>query len=232
MPEGEVESSQAPSADIPRVDRAVEPSLATPARIAYPELVTAAHAVCEAHHQVEESLRAGFSNALTYAIEAGRKLAYAKSLVPHGGWGLWVEQNLVGIDARTERLYRQLAEAADAGRFQSGGALPVSSIRQARELIAAAASPPFNAAAGGGPGRAPGPVERDDSRPRQRHKGDPIGQLLDYGEPFALDEVEDLDAADLEVELAGQLQDRYPTHAADWAEWWAERFQEAGRRVR
>ena len=194
------------------------------------DLQTAAHAIREEHRQVEEALREGFSNALTHAIQAGRKLAYARSLVPHGGWGPWVERNLVGIDARTERLYRQLAEAADAGRLQSGNALPVSSIRQARELLTGAASQPTESATSGGPAGNAGPDVRDDGRPRQRHKGDPIGRLLDYREPFGVDE--DLDPEDLEDELVERLRDRYPTHAAEWAEWWAERFKEAGRRVR
>jgi len=71
--------------------------------------------------------------------------------------------------------------------------------------------------------------ERDGDRPLSR-KSDPIGRLLDHGEPFALDE--DLDVEALEDELVEGLLDRYPTHATEWAEWWAERFQEAGRRVR
>jgi hypothetical protein len=112
------------------------------------DLQTAAHAIKDHHVQVEESLRQGLSNALTHAIEAGRKLAYAKSLVPHGGWGPWVEKNLVGIDARTERLYRQLAEAADADRLQSGNALPLSSIRQARELLVRSAAEGAGTASG------------------------------------------------------------------------------------
>jgi hypothetical protein len=108
--------------------------------ITHPYLVTAAPAILESHRQVEESLRAGFSSALAHAIEAGRKLAYAKSLVGHGGWGAWLEQNLADIDSRTERLYRQLAEAADDGRLPTGNAVTTLSIRRARELLAQAAT--------------------------------------------------------------------------------------------
>lgn len=125
------------------------------------DLQTAAHAIKDHHRQVEESLRAGFSGALTHAIEAGRKLAHAKSLVPHGGWGLWIERNLAGIDARTERLYRQLAEASDAGRLGSGNALPVSSIRQARELLMQTAA---GSAGEGSSTAAPGGDEREENR--------------------------------------------------------------------
>ena len=99
------------------------------------ELQTAAHAIRDHHRQVEESLYAGFSSALSHAIEAGRKLTYAKSLISHGSWGPWVEQNLDGIDGRTERLYRQLAEAADDGRLPTGNAITTLSIRHARELL-------------------------------------------------------------------------------------------------
>lgn len=99
------------------------------------ELQTAAHAIRDHHRQVEESLYAGFNSALAHAIEAGRKLAYAKSLVGHGGWGSWVERNLAGIDGRTERLYRQLADAADQGRLPTGNAVTTLSIRKARELL-------------------------------------------------------------------------------------------------
>jgi hypothetical protein len=103
------------------------------------ELQTAAHAIKDHHRQVEESLRAGFSNALSHAIEAGRKLIYAKSLVGHGGWGPWVARNLADIDGRTERLYRQLAEAAADGRLQIGNGVTALSIRKARELLVQAA---------------------------------------------------------------------------------------------
>ena len=103
------------------------------------ELQTAAHAIRDHHRQVEESLRAGFSSALAHAIEAGRKLIYAKSHLGHGGWGPWVEQNLAGIDSRTERLYRQLAEAAGDGRLPTGNAVTTLSIRKARELLIRAA---------------------------------------------------------------------------------------------
>lgn len=103
------------------------------------ELQTAAHAIRDHHRQVEESLRAGFSSALPHAIEAGRKLTYAKSLIGHGSWGSWVERNLAGVDSRTERLYRQLAEAADDGRLPTGNAVTTLSIRKARELLIRAA---------------------------------------------------------------------------------------------
>jgi hypothetical protein len=125
------------------VSARIQPTTALTGR-EHADLQTAAHAINDHHRQVEESLRAGFSGALTHAIEAGRKLAYAKSLVPHGGWGPWVDRNLPAIDARTERLYRQLAEAADAGRLQTGNAVPLSSIRQARELLAQTAAGPAN----------------------------------------------------------------------------------------
>lgn len=112
------------------------------------ELQTAAHAIRDHHRQVEESLYAGFSSALSHAIEAGRKLTYAKSLIGHGSWGTWVERNLGGIDGRTERLYRQLAEAADDGRLPTGNAITTLSIRKARELLIQAAptreSPPVD----------------------------------------------------------------------------------------
>ena len=52
-----------------------------------------------------------------------------------------------------------------------------------------------------------------------------IFTLLRYGEPFALDD--DRDESQLEDELRAALHDQYPTHAADWATWWAKRFQAA-----
>jgi hypothetical protein len=124
------------------------PALAVSGR-GHAELQTAAHAIRDHHRQVEESLRQGFSNALVHAIEAGRKLIFAKALVGHGGWGSWVERNLTGFDVRTERLYRQLAEAADDGRLQIGHGVATLSIRKARELLAQAASADELAAAAG-----------------------------------------------------------------------------------
>jgi hypothetical protein len=103
------------------------------------ELQTTTHAIRDHHRQVEESLRAGFSTALPHAIEAGRKLTYVKPLIGHGSWGSWVERNLGGIDGRTERLYRQLAHAADHGRLPTGNAVTTLSIRKARELLIRAA---------------------------------------------------------------------------------------------
>jgi hypothetical protein len=100
------------------------------------DLYPVVSAIRESHRQVEESL----GNALMHAIEAGRKLAYAKSLVGHGGWGAWLERNLADIGRRTERLYRQLAEAADDGRLPTGNAVTVLSIRGARELLGRAAT--------------------------------------------------------------------------------------------
>ena len=190
------------------------------------DLQTAAHAIREEHRQVEEALRAGFSNALTHAIQAGRKLAYARSLVPHGGWGLWVERNLPGISGRTERLYRQLAAAADADHL-ANWQRSANLRSKARSGRLRAGSDTDDAASG-----RTASVHSDtrDDR-RQSRRRDPISRLIDYGEPFALDD-EDLDAEDLENELAANLRDKYPTHAAEWAQWWAERFAEAGRRVR
>lgn len=121
------------------------------------ELQTAAHAIRDHHRQVEESLYAGFNSALSHAIEAGRKLTYAKSLIGHGSWGSWVEKNLGGIDGRTERLYRQLAEAAGDGRLPTGNAVTSLSIRKARELLIRTAP------AGGS-----APAEGEDGEPGSR----------------------------------------------------------------
>jgi len=106
----------------------------------YPELQTAAHAIKGEHRQVEESLRAGFSNALVHAVEAGRKLKYAKSLVAHGQWGPWVEGSLAGVSPRTERLYRQLAEAADDGRLAIGRGSASLTLEGALKQLAASRS--------------------------------------------------------------------------------------------
>jgi hypothetical protein len=51
-----------------------------------------------------------------------------------------VERNLPGIDGRTERLYRQLAAAAESGRLQIGNGVTDLSIRKARALLATGAS--------------------------------------------------------------------------------------------
>jgi hypothetical protein len=110
-------------------------AVATSQRLAYPELVTAAHAINDEHRQVEESVRAGFTNALVHAIEAGRKLIFARSRVDSGGWASWVEHNLPDVGGRTERLYRQLAAAADDGRFGVGNAVANLSINAARMLL-------------------------------------------------------------------------------------------------
>jgi hypothetical protein len=105
-------------------------------RSAHAELQTAAAAVKDEHHKVGESLRAGLSDALVHAIAAGEKLSCAKRLVRHGEWGAWVARELPEIDARTERLYRHLADASHDGRIQSGIGVTELSIRKARELLA------------------------------------------------------------------------------------------------
>ena len=55
---------------------------------------------------------------------------------------------------------------------------------------------------------------------RTRTKRSPIERLLGYGER------DELDAEDLEVELASALRDRYQSPAS-WAEWWRDRFEGA-----
>jgi hypothetical protein len=177
-----------------------------------PELVTIAAAIADEHRQVEECLYAGLSGALIHAIEAGRKLNYAKSFMRHGEWTPWVEQN-VGIANNTARKYRQLARAADSGQLEVDGAFANLTITRALEQLAAGSS------ASGSDGRS------SPRRARSSPNRDPIRRLLAYSEPFGLED--DLDVKDLEAELCNALIDRYPTHAAEWAQWHRDRFESA-----
>jgi hypothetical protein len=177
----------------------VDAVLALGSRPVYPELQTAAHAVRDHHRQVEESLRAGLSNALNQAIEAGRKLAYAKSLLNHGEWGPWVEQNLPGISGRTERLYRQLAAAADTGQLANWQTSSNLSIEGALRALTAGS-------------------DDDSSRAKLKTQRCPSARQLarQAVRPLqrALSEDSDIEYDELVAALAGELAG---AHAVAWA---------------
>lgn len=60
--------------------------------------------------EVRELKRQAQTMALTYAIEIGRRLAEAKSILPHGAWGDWLEKE-VEFSQSTAGNYMKLFEA-------------------------------------------------------------------------------------------------------------------------
>ena len=47
-----------------------------------------------------------------HAIEAGRRLAEAKAMVPHGQWREWLAANVPSLNERTAQRYMKAAKAA------------------------------------------------------------------------------------------------------------------------
>jgi hypothetical protein len=56
--------------------------------------------------------KAAVKNAVQHAIEAGRRLIEAKTLVPHGAWLPWLAEHLPDVSARTVQRYMKAAELA------------------------------------------------------------------------------------------------------------------------
>jgi hypothetical protein len=72
-------------------------------------LVALAGEIAEHHRAAGAATR----EVIRHAIEAGRRLAEAKALLPHGQWLPWLRANVPGISARTAQRY--LAAAHHAG---------------------------------------------------------------------------------------------------------------------
>lgn len=66
--------------------------------------------IMAAHKAVVEAEQRGYSQALTYAVNAGDLLKQAKETVGHGDWSEWRKQHLRDIPQTTASLYMRLAE--------------------------------------------------------------------------------------------------------------------------
>ena len=79
--------------------------------------------------EIRELTRQAKAMTVYYAIEIGRRLTAAKSMVPHGGWADWIKKNTEFSQAKVTRLMRIFDEygAAQIGIF---GAEPNSSTLQ------------------------------------------------------------------------------------------------------
>jgi hypothetical protein len=61
--------------------------------------------------QADSKFRRSAEQAATAAVEAGTRLIEAKELVPHGGWALWLSDNVPAMSERTARRYMQIARS-------------------------------------------------------------------------------------------------------------------------
>ena len=79
--------------------------------------------------EIRELTRQAKAMTVYYAVEIGRRLEAAKSMVPYGGWGAWLKENTEFSQATATRFMRVFNEygAAQIGIF---GAVPESSTLQ------------------------------------------------------------------------------------------------------
>lgn len=69
-------------------------------------LATLAKKINQQHRAAEQALSEGVS----HALEAGKLLLQAKTLIGHGGWGKWLKSNCK-VTERTAQIYMKLARA-------------------------------------------------------------------------------------------------------------------------
>ena len=99
--------------------------MATPERSRLAEL---AAELRQQHAACESALR----NAIEHAFRAGALLIEAKTLVPHGEWGMWLAEHFAGSERTAQRYMQIVREVGDPTRVAD---LPV------REVLTSLAAP-------------------------------------------------------------------------------------------
>ena len=91
-----------------------------------------------------EAVRAAMKSTLEHALACGDLLIEAKAKLAHGTWRPWLKEHCASLSERTAQVYVSLAKNRAAIEAKSADAADLTmTIRDALELIARQAEPPF-----------------------------------------------------------------------------------------